>query len=323
MTTSSFIQSAQKAIQVEMAAISQLNHSIDGEFERACHLMLNCTGRVVVIGMGKSGHIGRKIAATLASTGTPAIYVHPGEALHGDMGMITKPDVVLAISYSGTSDELLMTLPSIKRIGTPLISMTGSAESPLAKASDVHLLVHVEKEACPLNLAPTASTTVSLVMGDALAIALLEARGFTREDFAKSHPAGRLGKRLLLCVKDIMHIGTSIPKVSVDAMLSTALLEMSQKSLGMTAIVNDKNDVIGIYTDGDLRRTLDKGLDVHQTKVSDVMTKKFIATHPDMLVSEALHIMEEKSINGFLVLDDKKQLIGAFNLLDIVRSGVI
>lgn len=323
MKTSPLIESAKKAIQIELDAISKLYHTIDGEFERACHLMLNCKGRVVVIGMGKSGHIGRKIAATLASTGTPAIYVHPGEALHGDMGMITKQDVVLAISHSGTSDEVLMTLPSIKRMGTPLISMTGYPESPLAKAADVHLLVRVEKEACPLNLAPTASTTVALVMGDALAIALLETRGFTKEDFAQSHPAGRLGKRLLLQVKDIMHTGDAIPKINADAMLSKALIEMSQKSLGMTAIVDNQDYVIGIYTDGDLRRTLDKEVNVHQTKICNVMTKKFTAIKPDMLVSEALHLMETKNINGFLVLDDKRQLVGAFNLLDIVRSGII
>jgi arabinose-5-phosphate isomerase len=273
--------------------------------------------------MGKSGHIGNKIAATLASTGSPAFFVHPGEASHGDLGMITPQDVVLALSNSGETGELLVILPLLKRLGTPLIAMTGKPESALARESEVHIDVSVEKEACPLGLAPTSSTTAALVMGDAMAVALLQARGFTAKDFALSHPGGSLGRRLLLRVGDIMHAASSLPAVGLDATLHEALEVMSAKGLGMTAVVDPQGMVAGVYTDGDLRRTLNKPIDIHHVKVSDVMTRNCLTVLPEMLAAEALQLMDEKKINGLLVIDEKQQLIGAFNMHDLLRAGVM
>lgn len=310
-------------INAESKAILDLVERIDDKFNQACKILLNCQGRVIVAGMGKSGHVGRKIASTLASTGTPAFFIHPAEACHGDLGMLTSQDVVIVISNSGTTDEIVTILPMIKRLGIPVISLTGNSTSTIATTADINLDVSVEKEACPLNLAPTSSTTVTLVMGDAIAIALLQARGFTEKDFALSHPNGRLGKRLLLRIADIMHSGDSIPRVNETALLSNTLLEMSEKCLGMTAIMNDQNKVIGVFTDGDVRRALDHGYDVHTTPVSQVMTKNCMTVKPELLVAEALKLMETKKINGLLVLDDNDNLVGAFNLLDIVRSGVM
>ncbi len=285
--------------------------------------MLNCSGRIVVIGMGKSGHIGGKIAATLASTGSPAFFVHPGEASHGDMGMVTATDVVLALSNSGETGEILTILPLIKRLGAPLISMTGKPNSTLAREADVNIDVSVEKEACPLGLAPTASTTAALVMGDAMAVALLEARGFTAQDFALSHPGGSLGRRLLLHVSDIMHTGDALPVVCSDATLHQALQVMSEKGLGMTAVVAPNGQLAGIYTDGDLRRTLDKPIDIHAVRVSDAMTLKCKTVPPEMLAAEALQMMDELKINGLLVVDKNDKLVGAFNMHDLLRAGVM
>lgn len=310
-------------LDIEAQAILDLRPRIDQAFIKACELMLACEGRIVVIGMGKSGHIGEKIAATLASTGTPAFFVHPGEASHGDMGMITAKDVVLAISYSGNTQELLVLLPAIKRLQVPLISLTGNPQSMLANTADIHIHIGVTKEACPLGLAPTASTTATLAMGDAFAVALLQARGFTEEDFAKSHPAGALGRKLLLKISDIMHQGATIPKVKEDALLSEALLEMSQKSLGMTGVVDAQNRVCGVFTDGDLRRALSKGVDIHQEKIKDNMTSPCKTVHPDMLAVEALNLMQNKKINALLVTDEDNHLVGAFNMHDLLRAQVI
>ncbi len=310
-------------IKNEAACVEALAERINEGFEQACHYMLNCTGRVVVIGMGKSGHIGNKIAATLASTGTPAFFVHPGEASHGDLGMITDKDVVLALSNSGETGEILTILPIIKRQGVPLIALTGNPDSNLAKEADINLDVSVEKEACPLGLAPTSSTTASLAMGDALAIALLEARGFTEHDFARSHPGGSLGRRLLLHIADIMHTGDTVPRVLETATLREALVEMTRKGLGMTAVVDDADHIVGIYTDGDLRRTLDQGVDVHHCLIKDVMTTQGITAAPDRLAAEALQLMETNQINALLVTDDEQRLIGALNMHDLLRAGVV
>ena len=273
--------------------------------------------------MGKSGHIGGKIAATLASTGSPAFFVHPGEASHGDLGMITKNDIVIALSNSGNTAEIATIIPILKRFGVPLISMTGDKNSTLATAADINLDVSVSKEACPHDLAPTSSTTVALVMGDALAVALLQARGFTPEDFALSHPGGSLGKRLLLHVSDVMHQDDRVPKVDDTATVSEALLEMSNKGLGMTAIVDRDNKVLGIYTDGDLRRSLDKNIDVHNTAIKDVMTKDCRTTAADELAASIVKIMDDTGINGFLVTDEENRLVGAFNMHDILRAGIV
>ena len=310
-------------IKTEAQAIAALADRINQDFAQACAYMLACEGRIVVTGMGKSGHIGSKIAATLASTGSPAFFVHPGEASHGDLGMITTKDVVLALSNSGETGELLTILPLIKRLGAPLIAMTGKPNSNLARESDVHIDVSVEQEACPLNLAPTSSTTATLAMGDALAIALLEARGFTEEDFARSHPGGTLGRRLLLHVSDIMHTGDTIPKVSQDATLRDALVEMTNKGLGMTAALDDQGCVAGIFTDGDLRRTLDRSIDIHNCRLADVMTTGGTTISADLLAAEALQIMEEEKINALLVLDENQHLIGALNMHDLLRAGVV
>lgn len=310
-------------IETEAGAITALLARIDESFARACGYLLECRGRIVVIGMGKSGHIGNKIAATLASTGSPAFFVHPGEASHGDLGMITPQDVVLALSNSGETSELLIILPLLKRLGVPLIAMTGRPASTLARESEVHLDVSVEKEACPLGLAPTSSTTAALVMGDALAVALLQARGFTANDFALSHPGGSLGRRLLLHVADIMHGGDALPVVDLDATLHDALEMMSSKGLGMTAVIDEQGRLAGVYTDGDLRRTLNQPVDIHQLRVQKVMTRHCKTVPPDMLAAEALQLMEEKKINGLLVVDDGQQLVGAFNMHDLLRAGVM
>ncbi|MCX7105060.1 MAG: KpsF/GutQ family sugar-phosphate isomerase [Methylococcales bacterium] len=310
-------------IQVEAQAISALAEQINDQFIAACKLLYNCTGRVVVIGMGKSGHIAGKIAATLASTGTPAFFVHPGEASHGDLGMITKQDVVLALSNSGETEEILKILPIIKRLGVPLIAMTGNPISTLSLIATTHINVAVAQEACPLGLAPTSSTTAALVMGDALAVSLLEARGFTRDDFALSHPGGSLGRRLLLRVNDIMHLGDNIPSVAESALISHALLEMTEKKLGMTAIVNDKQEVVGIFTDGDLRRMLAKNLDLQKTCINEVMTSNCAVIFEDILAAEAMQIMEQKKINGLIVINEHHQAIGALNMHDLIRAGIV
>ncbi len=295
----------------------------NNSFAAACRSMLHCKGRVVVTGMGKSGHIAGKIAATLASAGTPAFFLHPGEASHGDLGMITRADVVMAISNSGETDEILTILPLIKRLGVPLITLAGNANSRLAREADVYLDVSVAKEACPLGLAPTASTTAALAMGDALAIALLEARGFGPEDFALSHPGGRLGKRLLLRICDVMHTGDGIPRVTQHVLLKDALMEMTRKSLGMTAIVNEQQEILGIFTDGDLRRALDKRVDVHRAPICDVMTRNCVTATADLLAAEALNIMQTHKINALLVESKDGVLIGALNMHDLLRAGVI
>ncbi|OAI19233.1 KpsF/GutQ family sugar-phosphate isomerase [Methylomonas sp. MED-D] len=310
-------------IQTEMQAVARLAERIDEAFVRACHLLLDCKGRVVVTGMGKSGHIAGKIAATLASTGTPAFFVHPGEASHGDLGMITRQDVVLALSNSGETGEILTILPIIKRLGVPLVAMTGNADSTLARMASVHLDVSVEQEACPLGLAPTASTTVALVMGDALAVSLLETRGFTRDDFALSHPGGSLGKRLLLRVEDMMHRGDEVPVVADDVLVSRALLEMTEKKLGMTAVVDADRKVVGVFTDGDLRRMLEKNLDVHITQVAQVMSRPGTVIDAGMLAAEAMRIMETKKINALLVVDHERVLQGALNTHDLLRAGIV
>ena len=318
-----FCQLGLEVIRLEAEAVSRLAVRIDDHFARACQLMLRCEGRVVVTGMGKSGHICGKIAATLASTGTPAFFVHPGEASHGDLGMITPKDVVLALSNSGETDELLFIIPLIKRLGVPLIALTGRPDSTLARQATVHIDVSVAQEACPLGLAPTASTTAALAMGDALAVALLEVRGFTREDFARSHPAGSLGRRLLLKIDDIMHTGEAIPKVAETATLDQALLEMTAKKLGMTAVVDDANHVLGIFTDGDLRRLFERGdCDIHTTPIREVMTRGCATAPPGMLAAEAVKLMEDRKINALLVVDGDGRLVGALNMHDLLRAGV-
>jgi len=321
--SSQLIETAQRTIRLEIEAVEQLNARINADFVQACELILGCKGRVVVVGMGKSGHVGRKIAATLASTGTAAFFVHPAEASHGDMGMITQDDVVLALSNSGTTSEIVTLLPLIKRLGITLISMTGNPNSVLAKAAAVNLDASVAIEACPLNLAPTSSTTASLVLGDALAIALLEARGFTAEDFAFSHPGGALGRRLLLKVEHVMHTGERLPRVPRDTSLRDALLEMTQKGLGMTVIVEADGRLAGIFTDGDLRRALDKGVDVRQTRIDEIMTVHGKTAHAEMLAAEALKIMEDHKISSLVVVDDQELPIGALNMHDLLRAGVM
>ena len=314
---------ARRVLGIERDALNALLPRIDAGFARACRLLIGCRGRVVVTGMGKSGHIGGKIAATLASTGTPSFFVHPGEASHGDLGMITRDDAVIAISNSGETSEVLTILPLIKRMGVPLVSMTGRPGSTLAKAADVHLDVSVEQEACPLNLAPTASTTATLAMGDALAVALLEARGFTPEDFALSHPGGTLGRRLLLKVGDLMHAGEQIPKVRSDATLSAALLEMTRKGLGMTAVVDADDRALGIFTDGDLRRVLDANLDVRTSLITSVMTAGGKHIRAEQLAAEAVHLMEKHRITVLMVLDPENRVAGVLHMHDLLRAGVV
>lgn len=310
-------------IETESVAVDDLKGRLDNRFVEACQLVLACKGRTVVIGMGKSGHIGNKIAATLASTGTPAFFVHPGEASHGDLGMITRDDVVIALSNSGETDEVISLLPVIKRLNVPLISFTGNPDSTLARTATVNLHVGVNKEACPLGLAPTASTTAALVMGDALAIALLEARGFSVDDFARAHPAGTLGRRLLFHVHDIMHTGSGIPKVTADTLFKDVLVEMTRKGLGTTAIVDETDHVIGIFTDGDVRRALDAGVDVHHTRIGDLISGQFRSIGKDELAATALARMEEWKINALLVTEDDHRLIGILNMHDLLRARIV
>ena len=315
--------SGRRVIATEAAAVAALGPRINDRFAAACRVLLHCRGRVVVTGMGKSGHIGGKLAATLASTGTPAFFVHPGEAGHGDLGMITPEDVVLALSHSGDSAEILTILPMLKRLGIPLVAMTGNDQSPLARQADVALDTGVLEEACPLGLAPTSSTTAALAMGDALAVALLEARGFSREDFAFSHPSGSLGRRLLIRVRDIMHTGDAIPAVSEQVPVRDALLEMTDKKLGMTAIVDPVGKVAGIFTDGDLRRLLERTADIHTTPIHQVMTRGCRTVGPEQLAAETVRIMEERRINALLVTDSEGRLVGALNMHDLLQAGVV
>ena len=316
------MRAARAVIDTERKAVSALKQRIDGHFVGACQLILACEGRVVVLGMGKSGHIGHKIAATLASTGTPSFFVHPAEAGHGDLGMITRGDVVIALSNSGETAEIITLLPIIKRLDIPLIALTGNPASTLGMAAAACLDVSVAREACPLNLAPTASTTACLVLGDALAIALLEARGFNADDFARSHPGGSLGRRLS-SVRDVMHTGDDIPRVNENTILSRTLLEMSAKGLGMTAVLDEQGEVSGIFTDGDLRRTLDSGFDVHTTTTAEVMTRNPRTIAETCLAAEALRMMEEHRINALLVLDEDQQLAGVLNMHDLLRAQVL
>ena len=319
----SLVASARKVIGIEARGIEDLASRIDGDFSKACELILACSGRIVVSGMGKSGHIARKTAATLASTGTPAFFVHPGEASHGDIGMITRQDIVLLLSNSGETEEILTILPFLRRQGNALIAMTGNPGSSLARDADAHLDASVSIEACPLGLAPTASTTAALVLGDALAIALLEARGFTADDFARSHPAGALGRRLLK-ISDVMHTGDAIPAVRIDATLTEALMEMSRKGLGMTAIVDDDGLLQGVFTDGDLRRSLDDhAVDLRTTPVGQAMSRHPKVIGPDKLAAEAAQLMEEYKIHALLVVDDERHVVGALNIHDLLRARVV
>lgn len=314
---------ARAVITTEAAAIAALEDRIDDSFVAACELLLGCKGRVVVLGMGKSGHIASKIAATLASTGTPAFFVHPAEASHGDLGMITADDVVLVLSYSGETDEVKQIIPLLKRLDVSIVAMTGKPASTLARHSDVHINVHVDAEACPLGLAPTSSTTAALVMGDALAVSLLEKRGFTAEDFARSHPAGALGRRLLLHISDIMHTGDEMPVVHAGASLSEAIVEMSNKRLGMVAICDPDMQVLGVYTDGDLRRNLSQASDPHNTLMKDIMTingKNIAAT---ALAVEAVELLQKYKIQGLLVMDESNRLQGVLNFHDLLQAGVV
>lgn len=321
MKKTAFIESAKQVLSIEAKAISSQIEYLDHNFEAACNLILNCQGRVVVTGMGKSGHIANKIAATLASTGTPAFFVHPGEASHGDLGMITPKDVVLAISNSGETSEVLSILPIIKRMGVGLVGLASVPNSTLANLSDVYVNIPTTKEACPMNLAPTASTTATLAMGDALAIAVLNARDFDERDFARSHPGGSLGRRLLMYVEDIMHKGDDIPVVSDTAFLSDALVEMSSKGLGMTGITNDDGHLVGIYTDGDLRRTLADRVDIN-TPIAKVMTAQPVTARADILAAELVNIMKDKRINAIIITDQQK-VVGALNMQDLLRAGVL
>ncbi|WP_461480564.1 KpsF/GutQ family sugar-phosphate isomerase [Porticoccus sp.] len=323
MTHHNFAEAARRTIRLEAEAVSLLEERIGETFDCACRLALQCKGRVIVTGMGKSGHIGRKIAASLASTGTPSFFVHPGEASHGDLGMITENDVVLALSNSGTTAEVITLLPLIKRMGIPLISMTGNPDSILAQASEAHLDVRVPSEACPLGLAPTTSTTATLVMGDALAIALLEARGFTAEDFAFSHPGGALGRKLLLKVENIMHSGDALPQVREDTPLKHALLEMTTKGFGMTTVINEAGTLLGVFTDGDLRRAVDNNIDINHTQIGQLIKHRCQSVHRELLAAEALKIMEDNKITALVVEDSTMHPIGVLHMHDILRAGVV
>ena len=323
MSSEDYQNSALRTIRLESEAVAAMSCKIDSSFDAACEILMSCSGRVVVIGMGKSGHVANKVAATLASTGTPAFFVHPGEASHGDIGMITENDVVLSISSSGATLEIVALLPLIKRLGIPLITMTGDDESPLAAAAAVNLNIGVEREACPLNLAPTTSTTVSLVLGDALAIALLESRGFTAEDFAFSHPGGALGRKLLLRVQDVMHSEEKIPKVQTFQPLKDALLEMTTRGFGMTSIIDENGKLAGIFTDGDLRRTIDRGLDIRTTRISAVMSEQPITVREHILAAEAMKIMEDNSITVLLVENEEKIVSGIVHMHDLISARVV
>ncbi|WP_273023211.1 KpsF/GutQ family sugar-phosphate isomerase [Rheinheimera sp.] len=321
--TIDFTIRAAEVIKIEAAAVEQLKQYLDADFNLACQLIFDSTGKTIVTGMGKSGHIGSKIAATLASTGTPAFFVHPGEASHGDLGMLSAADIVIAISNSGETAEVLTIMPVIKRLGIKLIAMTGNPASTLAKLADAHLCVKVEQEACPLGLAPTASTTATLAMGDALAVALLDARGFSADDFALSHPGGSLGRKLLLRLEDIMHTGEQVPTVLYSATIKDALLEISKKGLGMTAVVDEQGKMAGVFTDGDLRRILDQRYDIHSNQIADVMTRNCITAQAQQLAAESLQIMQQKKINGLIIIDDAGKPVGAMNMHDLLRAGVL
>ena len=317
----SFTASARRTIRMEAAAVAALEHRIGDDFTHACNLFLHTEGRVIVTGMGKSGHVATKIAATLASTGTPSFFVHPGEAGHGDMGMVTAQDSVLALSNSGKTGELVMLIPLLKRLGVPLVSMTGNPESTLARAADAHIDSGVATEACPLDLAPTSSTTTALVLGDALAIALLEARGFTAEDFAFSHPGGALGKKLLLKVEDVMRCGSDVPRVTVETPLASALLEISNKGLGMTTVLAG-DTFAGVFTDGDLRRALDARIDINTTAIGDIMTRHALTTKTGTLAAEAMRIMDDNRVSALVVLDDDGGIAGVVHLLGLLHAGI-
>jgi len=323
MAAFDYVSSALRTIRLEAEAVTALAARIDGQFTDACELILNCTGRVIITGMGKSGHIGKKIAATLASTGTPAFFVHPGEASHGDLGMITKNDILLAISYSGTSNEIVTLLPLLKRAGIKIISMTANAQSTLGEVAEVNLDISVITEACPLDLAPTSSTTATLVMGDALAIALLEARGFTAEDFAFSHPGGALGRKLLLRLTDVMHSGDDIPRVTPETPMLDALMVMSEKGFGMTTVMDPAGSLLGIFTDGDLRRSIDKGVDIRVATVGELMNTNPKMLRDNTLAAEALALMEQAKINVLLVSNEQKALVGVVKINDLLRAGII
>ena len=317
-----FISIGKKVLDIESAAIAKLKDELDNNFENACQLCLDCNGKIIVMGIGKSGHIADKLAATLASTGTPSFFVHPGEASHGDLGMIAKSDVVIALSNSGKTEEIVSLLPILKNMGIKIIAMTGDDNSIIATASDVHIDVGVEEEACPMNLSPTASTTAALAMGDAIAVALLEKRGFSVEDFAKSHPGGSIGKKLLLLVEDIMHTDAQIPIVLQDHKLALGLIEMSEKALGMTAVINEKKELVGIYTDGDLRRTLEENVDIQTTLMREVMTQNCITVKPNLLAVKAVEIIQENKITSLVVVKENK-IVGALNIHDLFRAGVM
>jgi arabinose-5-phosphate isomerase len=318
-----FAAVARRVLAIEAGAIAGLAPRIGEDFVSACRLVLDCPGRVVVTGMGKSGHVAGKIASTLASTGTPAFFVHPGEASHGDLGMITPSDLVIAISNSGETAEIVTILPLLKRLGLPLVTLTGNRHSTLGKAASAVLDISVAEEACPLNLAPTASTTAALAMGDALAVALLESRGFTREDFARAHPGGTLGRRLLLRVSDVMHVGADVPRVGPQSPLAEGLIEMSRKGLGMTAVADEAGRLLGIFTDGDLRRWVDRAVDVHGTRMADVMTRNCRTVGPDTLAAEAVRMLEQHKINALVVVEADQRIVGALNVHDLLRAGVM
>ena len=316
------VEMGRAVLDIESRAVADLVARVDESFVAAVRAMLDCSGRVVVLGMGKSGHIGGKIAATLASTGTPAFFVHAGEACHGDMGMITARDVVLALSNSGETEELTTLIPLIKRLGVPLVSITGNAQSTLATSASVHILVDVREEACPLGLAPTSSTTAALAMGDALAIAMLQVRGFTARDFARAHPGGALGRRLLK-IDDLMHSGAAMPVVRPDAPVADAVVEMTRSGLGLTAVVDDDGRLVGVFTDGDLRRVFERNHDIRSARMTDVMTRNCKTTGRDLLAAEALALMQEHKINALLVVAEGQRLIGVLNMHDLLRARVV
>jgi len=320
---SALLASARRTLQREQTGIAGVSARLDADFARACRTLLGCTGRVIVTGMGKSGHIGGKIAATLASTGTPAFFLHPAEAGHGDLGMITRQDVVMALSNSGETNEILTLLPHLKRLAVPLVALTGRNDSTLARAADIALNVSVEQEACPHNLAPTTSTTATLAMGDALAVAVLEARGFSAEDFARAHPGGNLGRRLLLHVEDIMRRDAALPRVGPDTPLAAGLVEMSAKGLGLTAVVDAEGHALGVFSDGDLRRALDQRIDIHTVTMRQVMTAGGRRVGPRELAATAAHLMETYRVTALLVVDESQRLIGALNVHDLMRAGVV
>lgn len=319
----SFLETAKTVFQNEIEALQKLQKSLDDSFNQACELMLHCTGKIVVCGMGKSGHIGNKIAATLASTGTPAFFMHPGEANHGDLGMLTKGDVLIGISNSGETHELTNLLPVVRRIGVPVIAITNNASSTLAKFSDVALDINVEKEACSLGLAPTTSTTATLVLGDALAVALLEAKGFTADDFALSHPGGSLGRKLLLTIDEVMAVGHELPLVKHNATVMQALFEISDKGLGMTGVIDDNNNLLGVFTDGDLRRALDKQVDIHESTVEQVMTPKSVTMIQGKLAVDALNLMQKHKISAMFIVDDQQKPVGAIKMHTLLKAGVV